>query len=79
MGMIAEMHISSPPAALDYQGLKSSGAIFPESLKTFGAAVGDAPSNRDNVRTGLSFVWRQSFHGVCGRLCFAGKGKVLKI
>lgn len=47
MGMIAEMHISSPPAALDYQGLKSSDAIFPKSLKTFHAAIGDAPSNRD--------------------------------
>lgn len=75
MGMIAEMRISSPPAALDYQGLKSSGAIFPESLKTFRGAVGDAPSNRDNVRTGPSLVWRQSFHGVCGQLCFCQEGE----
>lgn len=78
MGMIAETHISSPPAALDYQGLKSSVAIFPKSLKTFHAAVGGAPSNRDNVRTGR-LSGDKVFTVFVARLCFAGKGKVLKI
>lgn len=79
MGVIAEMRISSPPAAPDYQGLKSSGAIFPKSLETSPAAAGAAPSNRDKTEHARLLSGGEVFPVFVDDFCFAGKGKVLKI
>lgn len=78
MGMIAETHVSSPPAALDYHRLKRN---FPAA-----AGAASAPIITRNYLLLLSEQARllsaattKSFHIVCGRLCFAGEENIFKI